>query len=111
MKTILFALSLLVACPAFAADSNIAIVKKLAAAYIRGNDVKISVTKTDEALCGALGPTYIAVASVRNYERFLNEKGNVDLRSVWVETRTYGITASDLKAGRKVLMASDECLE
>ena len=111
MKKMIFALALIVAGPAFAADPNINIVKKLTATYIGGKDVKVSVTKIDEDLCGAEGPTYVAVASVRKFERFLNDSGNVALKSVWVKTRTYGITKSDLKAGNKAMIASEQCLE
>lgn len=95
----------------FATDTNLAKVKQLASTYVNGKDITISVSKSNDGICGAEGPSYVATASIKKYERFLNEAGYVDLKAVPQEIATYGITAKELKKGLKTLIQAEQCLE
>jgi hypothetical protein len=112
MKLALCGLLVLASLSAMANDAtDKAKVKAITAKYLGGEDTKVTVTKITDGLCGAEGPTFVSVVSVKKFERTLLPNDSVGLKTVWVKTRTYGITAAELKAGSKVLMASEQCLE
>ena len=104
-------LAMLASSSAFASDANLLKVKNLALQYARGSDIEISVTKSDEATCGAEGPTYVAAVWVRKYVQTLDSNGIPTLKGDLAQIQTYKIPASELAAGATDLMAEGQCME
>ncbi|MGZ3786915.1 MAG: hypothetical protein ACXVLQ_00245 [Bacteriovorax sp.] len=79
-------------------------------------DVRLNVYKIDSSICGSSGSSIIADFEVKKFEKVMDSKGNIGLKSKWEVVKTYGIplaaveqlTDAQLKSE---IMDSEACLE
>ncbi|HLD99550.1 MAG TPA: hypothetical protein VJB59_04785 [Bdellovibrionota bacterium] len=99
----------------FAAKKPVNLERKLnnLAAEALSADLRKQITRTEEGICGAEGPSYIVDIQVRRTEKEFDQKtGELKLTSRWETVKTYGITELLLATqGAPVLMDSENCME